>query len=142
LSFQIENIGFLIEWLGYGLAVEIPGIAAAVAGIVCSVLLLYGTFQNRPRSLIPWMVVEFFSTIVFLILATLVAFVLSSYESVVKEHVHSTGNDIAADPATIGRYIFASSCIAAAINFYFIWVVRSFYKELKDEGTGQMNGKV
>jgi cobalamin synthase len=133
----------LIEWSGYRSSVGYTGIATAVVSIAASGLLFYGTFKDRPKFLIPWMVVEFFSTILSLILAALVTFVASSYADVLEEHFDSIDSDITADTVAIASYIFfALCCIIAAINFYFIWVVGAFYKELKDEGAGQMNGKV
>jgi len=109
-------------------------IVATVASIVLSVLLIVGVYQNRPQFLLPWMIVQPIQTVTILILAILVFVALSTADAS-KEPV----DDEARTKITL---FLVQACINVPIGFYFFWVVKSFYDELKNGRTGKMNEQV
>jgi Domain of unknown function (DUF4728) len=112
-------------------------IVSTVASIVLSVLLIVGVYQNRPAFLLPWMIVQPIATTAILIIIILM-FVALSTADLTKEN---TDSEDANTKTKMGVFL-AQGCIYVPISFYFFWVVKSFYGELKNGRTGQMNEQV
>jgi hypothetical protein len=123
-------IGILSSVVAYTLLVinlydfAIAWVVPSTVSLIVSLLLLFGTFTNRPKFLLPW------------ILQPIIAFVFLGI--IIFIFTASFSFDTTARQIKMGIYL-AIFCINALVQVYFSLVVKSFYDVLKSEGPGIRN---
>jgi hypothetical protein len=115
---------------------DIESIVTSAASLIASTSLLFGTFANQPKFLIPWIVQPIVATghLIHLIIQFIASFSSDTFDTIRKSYAN-----LLKLYANLRKYMqidIGISCICVAIDAYFSWVIKSFYDKLKIEGTG------